>query len=583
MTEQERDTLLDALETLGLLLELDGANPFKSGAYARGARALKGFDGDIAAASADGSLLGVEGIGKGLAEKVAEFCTTGRIAELDELRSKFPPGLLAMTDVPGFGAKKARAVWQSLGVDSLEGLEAACRSGELAKLKGFGEKTAANILAGIELMKRHRGRFRLDVADAAAAPILATLRACPHVRRAEIGGSLRRRMETVKDLDFLVEAPDSAPVMQLFTTLPAVERILAHGDTKSSVVLANGMQADLRVVGAREFPFALHHFTGSREHNTAMRRRAKERGLRMSEWGMFPDGSEESLSAGDEEAVFAHLGLPWIPPELREDMGEIAAAEARALPRLITRSDMRGIPHMHTHWSDGAPRLDEYAAWAHAHGIAWMGITDHSQTAAYAGGLKPARVAEQHAEIDRVNREWARHGIRLLKGIESDILADGSLDYDEPTLASFDFIVASVHSRLDLDETKQTERLIRAVSHPATTILGHMTGRLILRREGLKCDTRAVIRACAAHGVAIEINGNPQRLDIDWRHVHAALDEGCMIALGPDAHTLAGLDHLDYAIAMGRKGWLTAGRCVNCLDAEALLAFARKAPGFRRP
>lgn len=576
MTEQERDALLEALDTLGLLLELDGANPFKSGAYARGARALKGYDGDIAAASADGSILGVEGIGKGIAEKVAEYCTTGRIAELEELRAKFPPGLLGMTEVPGFGAKKARAVWQALGVDSLEGLEEACRSGALAGLKGFGEKTAANILAGIEQMKRHRGRFRLDVADASAEPVLQLLRSSGDVARVEIGGSLRRRMETVKDIDFLVESPAPDRVMELFTTMPSVERVLAHGSTKSSVILGNGMQADLRVVGRREFAFALHHFTGSREHNTAMRRRAKERGLRLSEWGVFPEGSEDSLEAADEAGVFGLLGLAWIAPELREDMGEIAAAEAGALPRLVSRADVRGIPHLHTHWSDGAPRLDEYAAWAHGHGIAWMGITDHSQTAAYAGGLKPGRVAEQQAEIDRVNGEWAGKGVRLLKGIESDILADGSLDYDEGTLSTFDFVVASVHSRLELDEGKQTERLIRAVSHPATTILGHMTGRLLLRREGLRCDTRAVIRACAAHGVAIEINGNPQRLDLDWRHVRTALEEGCQIALGPDAHTMAGLGHLEYAIAMGRKGWLTAERCVNCLGTEDFLAFARK-------
>lgn len=574
MTEGHKLRLVDALRELAALLELDGANLFKFGAIERGARTLADYTGDLGALVESGKLTTIDGIGKGIAEKVTEFCRTGTMAELEELRARIPAGLLQMAEIPGLGAKKVRALHAELGVADLDGLEAAARDGRLAALKGFGAKTAASILAGIEQRRRHTGRFHLDVADALSAPVLEDLRKLPTVIRAEIAGSLRRRMETVKDLDFIVATNDAETVMEFFTTLPGVARVTGKGATKSSVVLENGMAADLRCVAPEQFPFALHHFTGSKDHNTAMRRRAKERGLTMNEYGLFPEGSDTSLPAATEEEVFAHLGLAWIPPELREAMGEIEAAEANALPRLIEPADILGLPHMHTEWSDGAPMVEDYAAYARDMDIAWMGISDHSQTAAYAGGLTPERVAQQHAEIDRVNAQFG--DARLLKGIESDILADGSLDYTEDVLATFDFVVASVHSQFTLPEEQQTERIIRALRNPHTTILGHPTGRLLLKRDGYACDIRRIIAVAAEEGVAVEINGNPWRLELDWRLVHYALELGCYISLGPDAHAMAGLLHAEFALAMGRKGWLTRERCINCLTREEFLAFARR-------
>jgi DNA polymerase (family 10) len=575
-THQQRVDLVAALEEMTTLLELDGANQFKSGAYSRAARALGDWTGDLGEAVAQGTLTNIEGVGKGLAEKITEFVNTGAIAELAELRERIPASLAELTEIPGFGAKKARQLWQDRGITTLEQLEELCRSGELAKVKGFGEKTVQNILGGIARNREYQGRFRLDTADNAIIGILEAMRGVPGVERMERAGSLRRRMDTVKDIDVLIASRDSGPVMDAFVALPQVASVIAKGPTKSSVILSGGMQADLRVVTPEQFPFAWHHFTGSKEHNTAMRRRAKERGLRMNEYGIFPEDSETSLVATSEEEVFALLELDWIAPEMRENMGEIEAAAEHKLPALISREAIRGIPHMHTHYSDGTPKLEEYARWADEFGIAWMGISDHSQTAGYAGGLKPDRVAEQRERIDEINAVYRHKGVRLLAGIESDILADGSLDYEEDVLAKFDFIVASVHSGFSLSEDEQTARLIRAVENKYTTILGHATGRLLLKREGIKCDLKAVIRAAAAAGTAIEINANPLRLDLDWRLVHYALDEGCRISLGPDAHQMSGLAHLDYGIAIGRKGWLTPNRCINCMETDAFLELARR-------
>lgn len=567
--------LIAALNRLAVLLEIDGANSFRTGAFTRGARALEDTTLDIDEAAATGRLTDIDGIGKGLADKIAEFLSTGAIAELVDLEARYPKGLVELTEVPGFGAKKARAVYDALGVDSLAALEAACRDGRVEVLKGFGKKTAANILAGIEQRRRFSGRFRLNVARGAAAPILAALRAHPAVARAEIAGSLRRWRETVGDLDFVVSTSDAHAVSASFVAMPGVTEVIGRGDTKTSVRLDNGMQADLRCVAEASFPFVLQHFSGSKEHNTRLRARAKDRGLKSNEYGLFPEGSDVSLPAASEADIYRHLGLAFIEPELREDLGEIEAAEAGALPRLIEEADVRGLMHMHTHESDGVPTLEEYAAWAAANKIAWMGIADHSQAAAYAGGLKPDRVRAQWAAIDAANAQWRERGVRLLKGIESDILADGALDYDEEMLAGFEFIVASVHSRFNLDEDAQTARLIRAIEHPRTTILGHATGRLLLERDGYAVRLNDIIDACARTGTIIEINANPARLDMDWRQVRHAVERGCLVSIGPDAHEMRGLQDTRYGVAMARKAWVPAARCVNTWSAEEFLAYAR--------
>ncbi len=570
-----RDRLVSTLRKFATLLELDGANSFKVNAYVKGARVLSNEALDLDARFQSGTLTDIEGVGKGLAEKIEEFARDGGIAELAELEARFPAGLVAMTDIPGFGAKKARAVFDELGIASIDELAKGCEDGRVAELKGFGKKTAEKILAGIEQLKKHSGRFRIDVAFRAAQPILKALRDHKDVKRVEVAGSLRRWRETAKDLDFVCATDNAGAVSKAFVEMPNVESVIGSGETKTSVLLSTGMQADLRCVSAEEFPFALQHFSGSKEHNTALRALAKEKGLKSNEYGLFKEGSDKSLKAKEEADIYRHLGLAYIPPELREDMGEIEAAANDALPKLIAREDLRGLLHMHTHYSDGQPHVEDYARWAHEHGYEWMGIADHSQSAAYAGGLKPDRVRKQWKEIDAVNTQWKDTGVVLLKGIESDILADGALDYDDDLLAEFDFIVASVHSRLNLEEEEQTARVLRAVEHPRTTVLGHMTGRLILARDGMQLRQKDIIRRCAECGTIIEINAAPERLDMDWRLVHFAIEQGALLSIGPDAHDMAMLDNVKYGLAMARKGWAEARHVVNCWTAKKFLEHAR--------
>ncbi|MDK2971855.1 MAG: polymerase [Candidatus Sumerlaeota bacterium] len=570
-----RNQLLDAFREMGVLLELDGANTFKSGAYSKAVRILGDESIDIGEHVQKHSLTSINGIGKGIAEKIEEFWSKGSIGELEELRAKFPAGLVEMTAIPGFGAKKARAVFQELGVTNIEELQRAAEDGRLADLKGFGKKTAEKILDGIAQHRRHQGRHRIDTAWQAARPILEALRGHKAVQRAETAGSLRRWRESAKDIDFVCATENPKDVMEFFAALEGVEAVIGRGDTKASVRLANGINADLRCVAPAQFAYALAHFTGSKEHNVRLRQRAIERGLKLNEYGLFPEGKDVPLEAKDEAAIHDHLGLPFIAPELREDMGEIEAAADNALPNLIVREDIVGLMHMHTTYSDGQPAVEDYAAWAHRNGIAWMGIADHSQSAVYAGGLKPEAVRAQWREIDEVNKRWEKKGVRLLKGIESDILVDGSLDYDDELLGGFEFVVASVHSRFNLSEDEQTRRVIAAVEHPRTTILGHMTGRLILRRDGFALRQKDVIKACAAAGTVIEINANPHRLDLDWRLVHYAIDQGCLLSIGPDAHAIAGLDDVRYGLGAARKGWATKDDIVNCWSADKFIAYAR--------
>jgi len=567
--------LLAELRRMSTLLEIDGANSFKVNAYVRALRALGDESIDLGLCVEQDSLTDIDGIGKGIAEKITEFWREGRIGELEDLAARYPAGLVAMTGIPGFGAKKARAAWEELGVETVDGLAEACRDGRLATLKGFGQKTADKVLAGIEQLQKHSGRFRIDVARGAAAPILAALRAHAAVQRVEAAGSLRRWRETAKDIDFVCATDRPADVMECFADLPSIDRMTAKGSTKASAILDSGIATDLRCVSPAEFPFALQYFTGSREHNTALRGLAREKGLKLNEYGLFPEGSEDSLGAEEEADIYRLLGLDYIEPELREDMGEIEAAAEGRLPHLVEASDIVGLLHMHTSASDGRPEVADYAEWAAANGVAWMGIADHSQAAAYAGGLSPERVRRQFEGIDEVNRRFSGRGVRILKGIESDILGDGSLDYDEDLLGEFEFIVASVHSQFNLAEEAQTRRVLAAIDNPATTVLGHMTGRLLLKRDGYAIDQREVIRACARNGVVVEINANPHRLDVDWRLIRFALDQGCLLAVCPDAHEIAGLSDSQYGLGIARKGWVERDRLANCLTADEFLELAR--------
>lgn len=575
-----RRELISLFEEMGQLMELDGANPFKAGAYLKAAVAIAEFDKDFRVYVENNRLLEIPGIGRGIAEKVVEYYRDGKISELEELRKRIPPVMIELMHIPALGAKKARVLCDSLNVCSIVELKAACKDGRVARLKGFGEKSAEKILVGIEQLSKYAGKIRLDTALKAAFPIRDALREHPDVIHAEIAGSLRRGRELIGDLDFVVSSQEPHAVMEYFTKLPLVATIVGKGETKSTVVFHNNIQADLRCVTEEQFAYALLHFTGSKDHNTRLRSLARERGMKLNEYGLFPTGSEESLPAKSEREVYAHLGLHYIVPEVREDLGEVEEAERREVSGFLRDTHFRGHLHMHTHYSDGKPTLADYASWAQSNGIEWMGISDHSQSLTIARGLTEERVLEQHREIDAVNGEYPN--VRLLKGIECDILADGSLDYRDEFLANFEWIVASVHSHFRLTEMEQTHRIIRALENPYTTVLGHMTGRLLLSRDGYFVDQREIIKRAAELGVAIEINSNPRRLDFDWRLVRFATDQGCMICVTPDAHTVGGLEDIQYGVMMARKGWATREQVLNCLSAEEFLAFAKKRQGASR-
>ncbi len=557
------------LEEIAALLELQGENPFKSRAYLAAARAIEAAGQEPPDLVETGALKDLKGIGEALAEKITELVRTGRMRYHEEQRAKFPPGLLDLLQVPGLGPKKVKAVYERLGVGTLADLEAACRVGKVAHLEGFGAKTQENILRGIERLRSHAGRFLLSDALPLALDLWAALASHPAARRVEVAGSLRRRRETVNDIDLIASATDPAALMRGFTTHPLVAAILAHGPTKASVRLKTSIQADLRVVAEAEFPFALHHSTGSMEHNEAMRNRAIARGLKMNEYGLFE--GETPLPCRDEAAIFERLGLAYIPPELREDLGEIEAAERGALPALVEEGDLTGTFHCHTTWSDGLNSLEEMAAAARQMGYAYLGIADHSEAAKYAGGLTRQQVAEQHAAIERLNGTF--RDFRLLKGIEADILADGALDYDGETLRRFDYVVASVHSRFTMDASTMTARLLKALSHPKVTMLGHVSGRLLLQREPYLFDLEAVLQAAARHGVVVEINANPRRLDLDWRHLRRARELGVLLAINPDAHSTEGLRDIAYGVGVARKGWCTKSDILNARPLPEVLAF----------
>jgi DNA polymerase (family 10) len=565
----------DALEEIALLLELKGENPFKVRAHQNAARALETTAEDIAALIDTGTLRKIKGIGEGLAKKIEEMSATGRSTLLDKLRAEFPDTIFELFRVPGLGPKKIRALHDQLGVSSLGELEYACRENRLLELSGFGAATQEKVLQGIDFVRRQAGRHLQHRALMVAEELLAFLQNHPAIQRASIAGSLRRRMETVKDIDLIAACAkkDRKRVAEEFCALPMVDVITGSGDTKTSVRLSSGPAVDLRLVTDKEYPYALLHFTGSKEHNIAMRQRAISRGLKLSEYGLF-DG-EALLAARDETAIFDHLGLPHIPPELREDRGEIAAAEAGKLPVLIEQTDIRGILHVHSNYSDGSHSIRELAEWCRDHGFGYLGLCDHSISAAYAGGLKPEDINRQHEEIDRLNEEF--DDFRIFKGIESDITADGSLDYPEKILAKFDFVIASIHSKLTMTEQEATRRLVRAIKNPYTTIVGHLTGRLLTAREGYPLEMNAVLEAAAEAGTTIELNASPHRLDIDWRQIKAARDRGIKIAINPDAHAPAGIDDLRYGLGIARKGWLRAEDVINTLSATAFADFLKKA------
>jgi DNA polymerase (family 10) len=552
------------LESMADLLEVQSENPFQPRAFRNAARAIEGLIEELEDVVAAGRLRDIPGIGESIAREITELATTGTSRRLRELRAQVPPGLIDVLRVPGLGPKKARALLKELGLDSLDALKRACETGVVAGVKGFGEKSQQKILEGIAYIGSVAGRFRIDEALPRAQLLLEHLRRLARVQRVALAGSLRRGKETVKDVDIVAASADPSAVSDHFVRAPVVASIVAKGETKTSVRLSNGLAADLRVVSDAEFPAALQYFTGSKEHNTELRGIAKDLGLKLNEYGLFR--GESPLPLKDEASIYEALGVPYIEPELREGLGEIQAAREGRLPILLERKDLKGMLHVHTNWSDGVAPLEEMIEAARSRGYTYIGITDHSQTAAYAGGLTPDRVRKQHAEIDRLN--GTLRGIRVFKGIESDIRVDGSLDYEPEVLDLFDFVIASVHSSFRLGEDVQTARVVRALSDPHTTMLGHPTGRLLLARDGYAIDMDRVLRAAAEHGVAVEVNASPYRLDLDWRHGARARELGVRTSINPDAHSTDGMDDVEFGVACARKAGFGAKDVLNALTAE---------------
>jgi len=578
------------LNEIGVLLELKNENVFKVRAYHAGARALDGLEEDLGVVIAEGRLQQIKGIGEALAKKIAELHATGRLEFFEQLKASIPPGLVELLEIPGLGAKKIRALNEQLGIGSIADLARTCADGQVARLAGFGETTQEKLLAGIRNREAYGRRHLWWDAFAVAEPILQGLRGLPQVMRAEHAGSLRRGLETVGDLDFIVAAEDGVPVVAWFTTRPEVAEVTARGDTKTSVRLAGGLQADLRIVPPDQFVYALHHFTGSKEHNVQMRQRAQARGLSLSEWGLVPaegTGTAKEKAAvlrkntdakatiiQSEAGLFAALGLHDIPPELREGLGEIEMAEQSELPRLVEAGDLRGVFHNHTTESDGRCTLAEMVAGAQAHGWEYFGVADHSKSSVQARGLDADRLRRQIAEVRALNRS-GRFATQVLAGVECDILPDGRLDLDDDVLRELDYVVVSVHSTFSQSEADMTARIIRAIENPCTTMLGHPTGRLLLRREGYAVDVKKVVDAAVANHVAIELNANPQRLDLDWRHWRAAAGRGLLCVINPDAHDVAGLDFYRAGINAARKAGLTAEQVLNTRDLEAVRLYLR--------
>jgi len=556
-----KDQAAAALREIGTILELQGENPFKCRAYLSAARTLETAPADLGELVRTNRLAELPGIGEALREKITTLVTTGKLPYLEQLRASIPSGLLALLDLPGLGPKKLRALREKLKIESLEALKKACEDGRLASLDGFGEKTATNLLEAIARRATYSKLHRLGDALPAAQILLDHLKKCPAVQKAEIGGSLRRGKEIVKDLDLIATSTQPKVVMQAFVSAPNVEKVIAHGETKSSVLLAGGIPCDLRVIPPEAWATALAHFTGSKEHNIALRQRAIDRGLHLSEWGLFKGKSKTPLKLKDEKDLHKALGLSFIPPELREDSGEITAAEKNDLPDLLTRDQIRGCLHNHTLASDGQDTLAAMAQAAADLGLEWLGIADHSKSSFQAHGLDEKRLLAQIEEIHALNSKKPK--CTLLAGTECDILKGGKLDFPDSLLSELDYVIASVHAGFSSDEKEMTDRIIRAMENEYVTCLGHPTGRLLLDREAYALNIPKILDAAAATGTWIELNANPWRLDLDWRWWHKARDLGILCCINPDAHQTSHLRFLDLGVTLARKGWLRAEDVVN--------------------
>lgn len=570
------------LEQVASLLELkEGSNVFEVRAYQNAARAVSSLDGDIEELTRAGKLKGTPGLGATIIKRIEEIVQSGKLAFYDELVNETPAIKITMLRIPGVGPKKINAIYNQLHVNSLDELVQACQEHKVAALAGFGAKTEDKILQGIAFLAQHADRHLYAEVEEQAQHMQQALADVPGIVRMQVAGSLRRKRETVKDIDMVISVADDASeavrtqIMDVFTSQPNVKAITGKGTTKSSVVLASGVNMDVRVVGESQFPYTLHHFTGSKEHHIPLRRRALSLGMTINDYGLFRGKEADPANlvpCKDEREIYAALGLDYIEPELREDMGEIEAAVQHQLPDLVQTSDLKGVLHAHSVWSDGHNTIREMVEACLQRGFTYVGITDHSKAAAYAGGLNAEALRRQQAEIEQLQDEYQGR-IRIFKGIECDILRDGTLDFPDDVLGTLDFVVASIHSNFTLSQEEQTQRMLRAIANPYVDIIGHPTGRLLLNREGYPLDQEAMIEAAARYGVCIEINAHPSRLDLDWRFLRRARDKGIKIPINPDAHAIDGLDVMRYGVGIARKGWLRASDVLNTLNATEVEAF----------
>lgn len=569
------------LEEVADVLEIQNENPFRIRAYRNATRTVEGLTTPLRKWVEEGrNLTDLPGIGKEMANHIREMVETGTLGFRDELLAEVPRSLIELMRLPALGPKKAKKIHDELKVGSIDELEAAAKEGRIAAIPGFGAKSQEKILAGIEEYRQHGSRFLLNDADRYIAPLLAYLRDVPEVERLEVAGSYRRRCETVGDIDLLAIASQAVPVMERFRAYPQVDKVLMAGDTRSTIVLGSGLQVDLRVVPAECYGAALVYFTGSKEHNVKLRRRAVERGLRISEYGVYrldernPEAEGERIAGREEADVYATVGLGWIAPELREDRGEIEAAAAGRLPTLIRLEDLRGDLHMHSTWSDGRNSIEEMVEACAARGYEYMVISDHSKALAMTGGLDAYRLRLQWAEIENVR---ARHPeIRILRSMEVDILGDGSLDMEDEMLAGLDLVLVSLHSRFDLPADQQTARVLRALEHPEVNVFCHPTARYINRRKPVDMDVDRVLRRAAELGVAVELNSNPHRLDLRDTHLRLARELGCKIVIDSDSHRTRELDLLRYGVEQARRAGLEAKDVLNTLPFEQFEAAMRR-------
>jgi DNA polymerase (family 10) len=563
-----------ALHEVADLLELKGENRFRILGYRRAADAIVSLSTD-ACEMTEARLTAVPGVGKGVASRIVEFCGTGRIAVLEQLRGEVPPTMRELTYVPGLGPKRAMLAFKELGISTVEELREAAESQKLRTIKGFGPRSEEQILEALQRGVRGEQRLLLARAFPLAEALVAELATCDAVERCAYAGSIRRMCETIGDVDILAASGSPEEVMNAFRSLKGVRESRVEGPTKASIVTTRGVQVDLRVVEPDAYGAALQYFTGSQAHNVKVRERAVRMGLKLSEYGLFDAKTEKRLASHTEEEVYERLGMQWVPPTMREDRGEVEGAAAGELPAVVTLSEMRGDLQSHSTYSDGRLSVREMALAAAERGYEYFAVTDHGPRLTYMKHLGTAEIAQQRKEVAEVNRELGDRML-LLHGVELNIGADGSLDYSDDVLASFDLCVASIHSNFKASRSEQTKRLLRAIEHPNVHVIGHPSGRRLDRREGVDFDVEAIAKAAVRHRVALEINAHPWRLDLRDDHVRWAKQHGVSFVISTDAHSIAELDNMHFGVATGQRGWASSDEVINTWPRERLLRFLSK-------